>query len=344
MSASQRAAQLTLQLLAYAGRGQFVSSTFNLSELVSRCRPLLSASIPKRVDVMFHLSKGELLMKADPSQIEQILMNLVINAAEAIPPQTDGRIEIATSTSEVTPAKVRAHAPAFDAEPGQFVCLEVTDNGSGMDEATRAQIFDPFFSTKFTGRGLGLAAVQGIVRSCRGLIDVHSARGAGSRFRVFLPAAGTQTPVEVPAGQPRVPPRRQNHRDTTILVVDDEELVLELASEALRNRGYEVLTARNGKAALDVLAGASSLPSAALIDLAMPVMGGEELVPILNRDYPGLRIIVTSGYSEEDEEKAFPPGTVAGFLQKPYSLSTLTEKVEDILNGSGVNEDTPSVA
>ena len=200
MSASKRAAELTRQLLEYAGKGQFVAMTFNLSDLVSRSTRLLSSSIPKRVELVFHVSEQELPIEADPSQIEQVLMNLVVNAGEAIPPQADGRIEIATSICEVTPDVVRAHAPAFDARPGRFVCLEVTDNGSGMDEATLTQIFDPFFSTKFTGRGLGLAAVQGIVRSCGGFIDVHSSSGAGSTFRVFLPAAETKPAAEIPAG------------------------------------------------------------------------------------------------------------------------------------------------
>jgi signal transduction histidine kinase len=190
ISASERAAQLTRQLLAYAGKGQFISEIFNLTDLVSRFTDLLSASVSKRVELRFNLSEQELLIKADPSQVEQILMNLVVNAGEAIPPETDGLIEIATGTCEVTTKTVRAHASAFDAQPGQFVSLEVTDNGSGMDEATSARIFDPFFSTKLTGCGLGLASVQGIVRSCNGFVDVHSSRGAGSRFRVFLPAVG----------------------------------------------------------------------------------------------------------------------------------------------------------
>ena len=188
MSASERAAQLTRQLLAYAGKGQFVARTFDLSDLVSNRAQLLSASIPQGVELVFHLSEQELPLKADPSQIEQILVDLVINAGEAIPPETSGRIEIATSACEVALETVREHAPEFDARPGRFVCLEVTDNGSGMDEATLTRIFDPFFSTKFTGRGLGLAGVQGIVRSFRGFIEVHSSRGIGSTFRVFLPA------------------------------------------------------------------------------------------------------------------------------------------------------------
>jgi two-component system cell cycle sensor histidine kinase/response regulator CckA len=197
MSASERAAQLTRQLLAYAGKGQFVARTFDLSDLVSNSAQLLSTSIPQGVELMSHLSEEELPLKADPSQIEQILVNLVINAGEAIPPETSGRIEIATSACEVALETVREHAPEFDVRPGRFVCLEVTDNGSGMDEATLTRIFDPFFSTKFTGRGLGLAAVQGIVRSLRGFIEVHSSRSIGSTVRVFLPAE--KSTEEVPA-------------------------------------------------------------------------------------------------------------------------------------------------
>jgi signal transduction histidine kinase len=200
LTASEQAANLTRQLLAYAGKGQFISETFNLADLVSRYTHLLSASVPRRVKVGFNPSPEETLVKADPSQIEQVLMNLVINAGEAIPPDSGGRIEIATSSCEVTPEMVRPHALAFDAQPGRFVCLEVSDNGSGMDEATLAQIFDPFFSTKFTGRGLGLAAVHGIVRSCKGFIDVRSSPGSGSRFRVWLPAARKKPHPAVPAG------------------------------------------------------------------------------------------------------------------------------------------------
>ncbi len=343
ISASERAAKLTGQLLAYAGKGQFVVRTFNLSDLVSSSMQLLAASIPKRVDLVFHPSEQELLIKADPSQIEQILINLVLNAGEAIPPRTDGRVEIATSTCEVTSETVRAHAPAFDARAGQFVCLEVRDNGSGMDEATLAQIFDPFFSTKFTGRGLGLAAVQGIVRSCRGFIEAQSSSGAGSTFRVFLPAAGRKPVAEIPASVRPSASRRGDRRHAAILVVEDEEMVRKLACMALRSYGYEVLEAQNGKDALDVLARAAPLPSLVLLDLTMPAMGGEDLAPILNRDYPGLRVIVTSGYPEEDARRVFSPGAVAGFLQKPYTAAALTEKVEAALN-SGPNEEAPAAA
>jgi CheY-like chemotaxis protein len=345
ITASERAAQLTGQLLAYAGKGQFITQTINLPDLVSCSIPLLSASIPKRVNLVFRLSQEDLLIKADPSQIEQILMNLVINAAEAIPSQTDGRIEIVTGPSVVSPEIAGRHAPPFDVRPGHFVLLEVSDNGSGMDEATMAQIFDPFFSTKFTGRGLGLAAVQGILRSCNGFIDVRSSPGAGSTFRVYLPAVAAKPAAEIPAGGRPGTSRRQDHRPAIVLVVDDEEMVRSMACMALRNQGHEVLEAKNVKGALEVLGGAATLPALILLDLTMPVMGGAELVPILNHDYPGLRIILTSGYSEEDARRDLPPEAIADFLQKPYTLTTLVDKVEEVLHRSvGPNEQFPAAA
>jgi PAS domain S-box-containing protein len=344
MAASERAARLTSQLLAYAGKGQVFATTFNLSDLVSRSKELLLASIPKKVELVFHPSEQVLPIKADPSQIEQVLMNLVINAGEAIPPHADGRIEITTSIIVVALEAARAQAPAFDARARQFVCLEVTDNGSGMDEATLARVFDPFFSTKFTGRGLGLAAVQGIVRSCGGFIEVHSSSGAGSTFRVFIPVAVKKPVAETPAGAQAHASRERGRRHGAILVVDDEELVRKLACMTLRSQGYKVLEAKNGKDALDVLAGATPLPSIVLLDLTMPVMGGEELVTILNRDYPGLRIIVTSGYPEEEARRGFRPDAVAAFLQKPYTVTALVDNVVKTLESSGPDEQTPAAA
>ena len=215
-----------------------------------------------------------MLIKGDPSQIDQILMNLVINSSEAIPPGANGRIEVTTSTCEVSSETLMRHTHGDDVRPGRFVCLEVTDNGTGMDEATLPRIFDPFFSTKFTGRGLGLAAVQGIVRRCNGFIEVQSSRGAGSTFRVFLPASAEKPAVAIPAGALTGTSRRQDRRRATVLVVDDEEVVRSMACVALRSQGYEVLEAKNGKEALEELAGVATMPSLVLLDLTMPVMGG----------------------------------------------------------------------
>jgi PAS domain S-box-containing protein len=330
LSAAERAVYLTKQLLAYAGKGQIVVKIVDLTQIVSQSIGLLSASIPKRVSLRFNLSQELPCLEVDPSRMEQVLMNLVINAGEAIPPRSDGRIEVATSSCEITPDAARQHSKAYDVVPGTYVCLEVRDNGIGMDEATVAQIFEPFFSTKFTGRGLGLAAVYGIARSSKGFIDVQSTPGAGTTIRVFLPASD-KTPSTEHA--PSVP-NQQPGGHSTILVVDDEEMVRRLACVALGSYGYEVLEAKDGKDALQVLAEAPSLPSLILLDLAMPVMGGDELVPILEEKYPGLKVVLTSGYPEQHARKGFHSGAVAGFLQKPYTVVMLAEKIGAVLGGN----------
>jgi PAS domain S-box-containing protein len=344
VAAAERAAHLTRQLLAYAGKGHFVSKIFNLTDIVSGSAELLSVSIPKRVELKLNLSSEDLLIKGDPSQIEQILFNLVVNAGEAIPPQTDGRIEVATSDSGVIPESALREAQAFDVQPGRFACLEVTDNGTGMDEDTLSRIFDPFFSTKFTGRGLGLAAVQGIVRSCHGFIQVRSSPGAGSTFHVFLPASAERLIAGIPAAAQAVAAQPRDRGTATVLVVEDEEMVRKMVGTALRSQGYEVLEATNGKDALELLARTATLPTLILLDLTMPALGGAEVLPILNRDYPGLPVILTSGYPEEDARTVFPPGGIADFLQKPYTLATLAEKVEGILNRGGPNAKSPAAA
>jgi two-component system, cell cycle sensor histidine kinase and response regulator CckA len=329
LSASERAVYLTKQLLAYAGKGQIIVKVIDLTSIVTQSRPLLSASVPKRVNLAFNLAQDLPYLEVDPSRIEQILMNLVINAGESIPPQSDGQIEIATSRCEVAPDVARLRSKTYEVAAGTYVCLEVRDNGSGMDEATSAQIFEPFFSTKFTGRGLGLAAVYGIVRSSRGFIDVQSARGVGTTFRVLLPASQKTQLTERAPGTPNQLPAGRS----TILVVDDEEMVRRLACVALTNYGYDVLEAKDGKEALQLLTDLPVLPSLVLLDLAMPVMGGDELVPILGKQYPDLKIVLSSGYPEEEARKGFRSDTVAGFVQKPYAIVALADKIAQVLRG-----------
>jgi CheY-like chemotaxis protein len=257
-------------------------------------------------------------------------MNFIINAGESIPPKSDGKIEISTGSCEVAPAIALVHSKEYDIAAGPYVWLEVRDDGAGMDEATLSRVFDPFFTTKFTGRGLGLATIHEIVRTYRGFIDVRSSPGAGAAFRVFLPAS-EKTRATEPAS--RVP--RQQHRgDSTILVVDDEEMVRRLACMILRSHGYEVLEAKDGKDALEVLANCSTLPSLAQLDLAMPVMGGDELVPILQAKYAALKVVISSGYPEEESRKDSPSGAVAGFLQKPYAPVAVIEKIGEVLGRS----------
>ena len=327
LSASERAAYLTRQLLAYAGKGHNVIKLVDLTEVVTQCTSLLSAAVPKRVAFSFNLSRDLPCLEADPTCVEQILMNLVVNAGEAIPPRADGLIEIATTSVEVTPEMARLHSRAYDVAAGRYVCLEVRDNGDGMDESTASRIFDPFFTTKFTGRGLGLAALEGIVRTYKGFVEVRSSSGRGTTFRVFLPASDKRRPTEQRSSEPHPATRGAS----TILVVDDEEMVRRLASQTLRRHGYEVQEAEDGKDALRVLADSPTLPSLVLLDLAMPALGGDELVPILAAKYPDLKILMSSGYPEEEARKLSPNGSVSFFLQKPYTGVVLVEKVAEAL-------------
>ncbi len=329
LSASQRAAYLTRQLLAYAGKGRTVVKQIDLTELVTQAKKLLSASVAKRVSLSYRLADDLPCLEGDPSRVEQVLMNLVINAGESILPRQDGRIEIATSRHEVSEDIARQHSSGYDVAPGVYVCLEVRDNGCGMDEATAARIFDPFFTTKFSGRGLGLAAVHGIVRTSKGFIDVDSAPGAGTTFRVFLPACGKERTRELPRGTSH----QQSEGAGIVLIVEDEDMVRKLARSILRRHGYEVLEATDGHDALRVLAESSTLPAVVLLDLAMPVMGGDELAPILAAKYPGLKIIMSSGYPEDESRQIPMNGSLAGFLQKPYNPIDLVEKIAQVLRG-----------
>jgi two-component system cell cycle sensor histidine kinase/response regulator CckA len=323
MSAAESAARLTRQLLAYAGKGYIAHRAIDLTQFVERTRSLIEASVPKRVELAFQLASQLPAIEEDAGRVEQILINLVINAAEAIPPKTDGRIEIATGTCEVTPEMARK-VPRYDVAPGPYVWLEVRDTGDGMNEATVERIFDPFFSTKFLGRGLGLAAVGGIVRTAKGFIEVRSKPGAGATFRVYLPASDKKPRTEAAPAAPHETPRGA----CSILVVDDEEMVRKLACTILEQHGYRVLEAADGKEALRLLAEAPSPPCLVLLDIAMPVMGGGELVPVLASKYPTVKIVVSSGYAEEEVRTTAP---VDGYLQKPYTVIGLREKIDEIL-------------
>jgi PAS domain S-box-containing protein len=325
LEASRRAGYLTNQLLAYAGKGRLFVKALDFSELVSANTELLRASVPRRVELQYDLASDLPCVDADPSQMEQILMNLVLNAGEAIPPKTDGVIQVVTRRFEVT-ADVASRRSEDDVTPGLFVCLEVNDNGSGMDPSTLSRIFDPFFSTKFTGRGLGLAAVHGIVRASKGFIEVSSQPDAGTHFQVFLPASDQRRP----AAPGRSASQLQTQQSTTILVVDDEEMVRKLACRALRRCGYSLLEACNGKEALEILADASPLPSLVVLDGAMPVMGSDEVLPILQERYPNLPVILSSGHPEHAHD-GVPSRSLIGFLKKPYTIGELTEKVREAL-------------
>jgi PAS domain S-box-containing protein len=307
LQASERAASLTRQLLAYSGKGRFVVQPIELSVLIREIVALIHTSIPKSVRVHFDLDDALPTIDADIAQIQQLVMNLVINGAEAIG-DVPGTVTIRTRLRQIE-----------DARP--LVSLEVEDTGCGMDPATKERIFEPFFTTKFTGRGLGLAAVLGIVRGHGGVIEVETTPGQGSRFTVCFPAADVRT---AHAGAREVPDFRGNG---AVLIVDDEDIVRETARAALERYGYKVLVAADGPEALECLQNEPEI-KLVLLDLTMPVMSGEEALHEIHRLRPGLPVILSSGYNEIEAIRRFQGQNLSGFLQKPFTCERLAEKVK----------------
>jgi PAS domain S-box-containing protein len=327
MKAAERAAELTRQLLAYAGKGRFVMRTLDLSELVREISGLVQTSIPKHVQLRLQLAEGLPGIDADPGQLQQIVMNLVINGAEAIGPG-GGSVLVQTAVQEVDLPYIGTMSSAGELlRPGRYVALEVNDSGSGMDEETLSKIFDPFFSTKFAGRGLGLSAVLGIVRAHKGALKVYSEPGQGTTFKVLFPvSANPVTNVAVAA-------KRDLKGTGTVLVVDDEEIVRATARHTLLRYGYESIVAEDGAAALEAYKTSPGKVVLVLLDLTMPVMSGEETLRQLQRVNPQVKVLLTSGYNEVEAVQRFAGKGLAGFIQKPYTAAALAEKVKEVLAG-----------
>jgi two-component system, cell cycle sensor histidine kinase and response regulator CckA len=324
--ASIRAAELCRQMLAYAGRGRLVLETVNLSHLVQESVQLLRISISKKAQLHRNLAEDLPTIEGDPAQLRQIVMNLVINASEAIG-DSEGVIGVATGTfersSDDPPPSRRAEAP----RAGSYVYLEVTDTGSGMSADTQTRIFDPFFTTKFAGRGLGLPAVLGIVRKHQGEIELTSESGKGTRFRILLPVGAAGGP---PPEADATPPSSWRGKGT-ILLVDDEESVRDVASKMLERCGFAVLTANDGCEAIDLYRQHAAKIAGVLLDLTMPRMDGGQAFRELRGIDPTLRVIVASGYGDSEIMQRFANEPLAGALEKPYQLQALRAKLREVL-------------
>jgi PAS domain S-box-containing protein len=323
--ATNRAAELCRQMLAYAGKGRFVVEPINLSRLIEELIRLLHVSISKKVLLRCQLAEGLPAVDADPAQLRQLAMNLVINAADAIG-DADGIITISTGTMQCDEDFLRGGQLTTPPIPGRYVYLEVIDTGCGMDAKTQARIFDPFFTTKFAGRGLGLAAVLGIVRSHRGALKVESEPGRGTTFRVLFPASTKNaTPAK---SDGNLPPWCGTG---TILLVDDEEPVRNVTSRMLERNGFAVLRARDGQEAIELFRTHAAAVVCVLLDLAMPRMDGEETFKELRRIHPRVRVILASGYSDQEITQRFQNAGLAGFIEKPYKVETLAAKLREVL-------------
>jgi PAS domain S-box-containing protein len=325
VKASERAADLTRQLLAYAGKGRFVISTIDLSSSVEEISSLVRSSFPPHVRIDMELTTPIPSIEADPAQIQQIIMNLLLNAAESIPAERAGLVKVKTYELQATEDDLRGMLSSTRPQPGHYAVLDVEDNGSGMDAATQERIFEPFFTTKFTGRGLGLSAVLGIVGSYQGAVSVESQVGAGTHFRVLLP-------VTEKAMDPATPRQTGDLRGTgTILVVDDEPLVLSIASSTLERAGYTVLLADNGLAAEQLMRECDKDIEAVILDVTMPGMSGEETLKRLKSIRPEVPVVVSTGHSETEMFARFAGAAPAAFLQKPYTAAQLAQTIKTAL-------------
>ncbi|MFH1567274.1 MAG: PAS domain S-box protein [Gemmatimonadota bacterium] len=330
--AAQHAADLCRQMLAYSGRSSFPRESVDLGELIAEMAHLLRASVSKKAVLKLEAEPGQPPVSADPSQIRQIVMNLVINASDALDERAGGVIGVAVEVIQCDAASLRATELADDLEPGPYLCLEVTDTGSGMDAATRARIFEPFFTTKFTGRGLGLAAVLGIVRAHRGAISVESDPGRGTTFRILLPAMAA---ADRKATRARPAAAEEWRGRGTVLLVDDEESVRSVVGRMLERLGFATVTAADGAEAVAEFRQRGPEFNLVLLDLTMPGMDGAEAFGELRRLDPEVRVVLTSGYSEEDVAGRFAGQGLAGVLQKPYSVDGLKEVLARLLPGDG---------
>lgn len=326
MRASQRAAELCRQMLAYSGRGRYVVERCDLSQIVRGMAQILEVSISKKATLHYDLAKPLPAVEADAAQMRQVIMNLVTNASEAL---GDGSGSI-TVTSRVVecdrPCLLESHLD--DSLPeGRYVTLEVSDTGCGMDADTLSRIFDPFYTTKFQGRGLGLAAVLGIVRGHRGAIQVNSEPGKGTTVRVLLPALESLPDATAQGGMRSEPAPAQG----SILLIDDDPNVRNVGSEMLTLLGFRVLTAEDGDEGLGVFRAHQQEIDCIILDLTMPRMGGEETLQELQRLRSDVRVILSSGYHEQEIRQRFVNQGLAGFIQKPYTVTRLLETLDRVL-------------
>ncbi len=326
-SAATSASDLCRQMLAYSGKGRFVIAPLNLSEVVLEMRDMLEAVASKKVTLRFDLASELPAVNADASQLQQIILNLVLNASEAIGNEM-GVVGVHTGIIECDPEYINTTLMDHDLSPGRYVTLEVTDTGCGMDKVTAERMFEPFFSSKFTGRGLGLSAVQGIVCGHKGAIKTYSEPGRGTTMKVLLPASPLPSKsLSKPEDTVR------GWRGTgTVLVVDDEPVVREVAQGMLERAGLKVLTAEDGREALVVFGNHADEIDCVILDLTMPHLDGEETFRELRRIRPDVAVILASGYNQQDVTQRFTGKGLAGFLQKPFRLETLTEMVKAILD------------
>jgi PAS domain S-box-containing protein len=319
---SERAAELTSQLLGFARGGKYEAATTNINGIVLDTIGILESTIDKSVEIETHLSEEQLTVEADASQLQQVLLNLCVNASDAMP--GGGRLAIETSPVSLTEEYARTHVGA---KPGRYVLLSVTDTGFGMDKEVQSRIFEPFYTTKEKGKGtgLGLSMAYGVIKNHGGYISVYSELGLGTTVKAYLPMSNKAERNEKSIAQ------APNGRGELILVVDDEENIRNLAGEVLKSHNYDVLLAEDGAEAIEIFDQHNGSIGLVILDLVMPKMGGHETFLRMNARSPGVKVLLSTGYSQEGKAREILDSGVMGFIQKPYHPNELLSKIRSIL-------------
>jgi two-component system, cell cycle sensor histidine kinase and response regulator CckA len=328
LTASDRAADLTRQLLAYAGKGRFVVQPVDVCKLASEVSSLIRASISKKITLVVDVPEEPILVEADRAQLQQLVMNLVINGGEAIG-DVPGTLVVRIRAEHFTERRERPRTEGFPITTGDYVRIDVSDTGEGMDAETRNRIFEPFFTTKFLGRGLGLSAALGIVRGHRGAIGVRSEPRQGTTFTILLPLATVVPRLERVSGHVKVEQELQGAG--TILVADDEEAVRALVASVLEDAGYTAELAGDGMEAVEKLRQLGEQVRLILLDLTMPVLGGAEAATELRRIGPDIPIVAMSGYGDIEVVQRFSEVGLSDFLPKPFTPDQLASKIRTAL-------------
>jgi signal transduction histidine kinase/CheY-like chemotaxis protein len=337
--AAQQASELTLQLMTYGGNAPSHPSRVELSELVTEMVRLLDVSVSGRATLQTHFDPEPTAVDADPAHLRQLVMNLITNAAEAVEASgRDGIVALHTRRVDVTES-FAPHLSGGAIEPGRHVVLEVVDTGTGMSDEVRDQIFDPFFSTRRDGRGLGMAVVFGCVQALHGGIEIESHPGAGTTLRVYLPESQhSAAPSSDRAADPDTSPAALARGDGCALVVDDEPRMLRVLAATLRHAGFDVITAGSGADGIDRFRESAETIRFVLLDLSMPEVSGEEVLREIRRIDPDTRVILTSGFAESHVMSRLESSKLSGFLQKPYDAAELLAMVHQVLEAPDSSE------
>lgn len=334
-AATRRAADLTRQMLAYSGRTQFLVEPIDLNALVAENAQMFRTAIPRNVTMTVRCDTAPVFLEGDAGQVQQVVMNLITNAAEAIG-DAPGEVVLSTGTEECGASYLNHSHTIEKPPPGLYAYVDVRDTGCGMDEDTVKRLFEPFFTTKFTGRGLGMASVLGVVQGHGGAILVTTAPGQGTAMRVLFPAIAAPVSA-IPAAE--TPPRKGAERTATILVVDDEPMVRDLCSRLVRSFGYGAMTACDGVEAVEAVAMHGDAIACILLDLAMPRKGGAEALKEIRAMAPEIPVIVCTGFADDASQAGLADQRLEGFLHKPYHVDELRLAIQKALDGAAESKE-----